>query len=146
MVRALLILLLIASCKTQERIVEVEKIVHDTIREVRIKEVQPEFKEVVFLDQICDTVEVVKFKKQFVINKDTIYLETKDNSLRLEISRAKRVLKESDSLVSKLKESVLHRTKEASTRTRQAWFLLIYAIGVTIYAFRKQLKFLIKWF
>lgn len=128
----LFVLGVISGCKSKQPMTKIEtkKIDSVYIKTEVIK--SPILTDILTIQEICDTVtgEVVRFKKVFVINGDSIEVLTNEkNELNIKVSQLSKELKRLDS-VSKTKESI-EKTDKLEIKYKTPKYIW-YIIGVLV--------------
>lgn len=133
----LILILLLTGCRAKKELLKTEVRQSDSlfVKSEVIK--APVLSESLIIENICDSItgEVIRFKKVFVVNGDSITLLTdKNNALRLNINNMERTLSEKDVLIQKLKEE-LSQVKETVIYKKHLPSILIalligFAIGL----------------
>ena len=132
-------LLFAIGCGAKKKVSEKVSIKKDSvISRVSTVEVPPISSEFTIMN-LCDSLEQlpVQFKKIFVVDRDTIYVETVDNELRFKYQSEQRITKElRDSL-----RSIRTVDKDYSQVTKYripswAWFVMIGELIVILIAFK----------
>ena len=133
--KILLIILLVVSisgCKSKQPMTKIESKKVDSIY-IKTETVRsPVLTDILTIQEICDTVkgEVVRFKKVFVINGDSIEILTNEkNELNIKVSQLSKELKRLDS-VSKTKE-VIEKTDKLEIKYKTPKYIW-YIIGVLV--------------
>ena len=128
----LFVLVLISSCKSKQPMTKIETKKVDSVY-IKIETIKsPVLTDILTIQEICDTVtgEVIRFKKVFVINGDSIEVLTNEkNELNIKVSQLSKELKRLDS-VSKTKE-VIEKTDNLEIKYKTPKYIW-YIIGVLV--------------
>ena len=142
----ILLLITLASCKTKQITTVKTEYIKDTIFTEKIVKINVPIINTIEIEAPCDSItgKLKPFKQVIKSGKVNVRIESKDGLLTamVNIDSIKQVA---------LKEYVAHTSDKAEfkeviiTRYKYPkffWYLLIYAIVITLYAFRKQLVLL----
>ncbi|RDY57732.1 hypothetical protein [Flagellimonas nanhaiensis] len=130
-----ILIFLLLGCKTKKQVLRTEIRTSDTliVKSEMIK--APVLNQALTIEQICDTVtgEVVRFKKVFVVDGDSIEILTNDNNqLQVKISQLEKLVKQKDSIAS-VKESENTMVSENTIYKKDwRWIFSALAIGFSI--------------
>lgn len=76
---------------------------------------------------------MIKFEKEIIIDRDTVFLSTADNNLVLEIKRLERILLDrTDTLKTSQRDS---QTVKETVRNRLPYWIYLVGVGVFVGAF-----------
>ena len=122
------VLIFAISCGTKKKSTYVKTEKSDTL--VLKTEVikAPVINDVVTLKDICKDSTVTEFEKVFIRDTDTVKVTLFDNSLRLQVSQAERVITEKDSVL-KIQSEKLEELRE-TVKTRPSLKLTLILLGV----------------
>lgn len=132
----LIILSILAfGCRSKKEVLKTEVRTSDTlfIKSEVIK--APVLNQSLTIEQICDTVtgEVVRFKKVFVVDGDSIEILTNNNNeLSFRINYLERILKEKDSLAKSIESKALSESYKVIHKKDYNWIFAAFLIGLTI--------------
>lgn len=128
----ILLVVSISGCKSKQPMTKIESKKVDSIY-IKTEAVRsPLLTDILTIQEICDTVtgEVIRFKKVFVINGDSIEVLTNEkNELNIKVSQLSKELKRLDS-VSKTKE-VIEKTDNLEIKYKTPKYIW-YIIGVLV--------------
>ena len=128
----ILLVVSISGCKSKQPMTKIESKKVDSIY-IKTETVRsPVLTDILTIQEICDTVtgEVIRFKKIFVINGDSIEVLTNEkNELNIKVSQLSKELKRLDS-VSKTKE-VIEKTDKLEIKYKTPKYIW-YIIGVLV--------------
>lgn len=135
----ILAILLLVGCRTKKEVLKTEVKTSDTLY-VKTETIKaPVLNQSLIIEEICDTItgEVVRFKKVFVIDGDSIQVLTDvNNSLQIKINQRERTLSQKDSII----KSLRHELSNISQRTiyKKDWYWIIggFILGLAIGAIR----------
>lgn len=135
----ILAILLLVGCRAKKETLKAEVKQSDTlvVKSEVIK--APVLNQSLLIEQVCDTItgEVVRFKKVFVVDGDSIEVLTNaNNELSIKISQRERELQKSDSTVQKLKEQLSSVSETIIYRKDWNWIFGALAVGFLIGFFR----------
>ena len=125
---AYIVVILAVSCGSKKKSTYVKTEKSDTL--VLKTEVikAPVINDVVTLKDICKDSTVTEFEKVFIRDTDTVKVTLFDNSLRLQVSQAERVITEKDSVL-RIQSEKLKELRE-TVRTRPNLKLTLILLGV----------------
>lgn len=131
---ALMVLVTLNSCGTKKQVLHT--ISEKKVDSVYIKStsiVSPQILSSLVINEVCDSTGKAKeFKQVFVVRKDTIKVEVKDNSLFLDFNRLEAITLKQDSVI-KVRETQIKELKETNTtKTRINWKLLLILISIPV--------------
>jgi uncharacterized protein YcfL len=128
-------ILLLVGCRAKKETLKTEIKQSDTliVKSEVIK--APVLNQSLLIEQICDTItgEVVRFKKVFVVNGDSIQILTNEkNELSIKISQRERELEKKDSIVQKLKEQLSQVSEKVIIKKHWPSIFWSFGIGVAL--------------
>ena len=135
----ILAILVLSSCRSKKEVLKTEVKTSDTlfVKSETIK--APVLNQSLTIQQICDSVtgEVVRFKKVFVVDGDSIQVLTDvNNSLQIKINQRERTLSEKDSIIRSLKSELSSISETVIYKKDWYWIFGALALGVAIGFFR----------
>jgi hypothetical protein len=105
-------------CKTSK--VEKLEIRTDSTVAIKTTEQRPPLLDNLTIYDICDTVQPVKFKKEFIIKNDTITVEVVDNDLVMSLKLAEQIISKQDSII-KINDSQISEIKTVTQYKTPKW-------------------------
>lgn len=129
----LFVLVLISGCKSKQPITKIETKKVDSVY-IKIEAIKsPVLTDILTIQEICDTVtgEVIRFKKVFVINGDSIEVLTNEkNELNIKVSQLSKELKRLDSISKSKSVSEKSDKLRIEYKTPKIWY---YISGVLLF-------------
>lgn len=130
------LMLILFGCRTKKEVLKTEVKTSDTLY-VKTETIKaPVLNQSLIIEQICDTItgEVVRFKKVFVIDGDSIQVLTDvNNSLQIKINQRERTLSQKDSIIQKLRKELSEVSEKVVYKkdwNAILWFSIVaFAIG-----------------
>ncbi|QQO97075.1 hypothetical protein Nekkels1_70 [Cellulophaga phage Nekkels_1] len=129
--------ILMMGCRTKKEVLRTisEKKI-DSVYIKTTKEVSPPILSSLVIEEICDSVTALpkQFKQVYIIKKDTIRVEVKDNNLQLDFNKVESLISQKDSIV-KVKESEIRELKETNKTTLVTNWRLVIILSLVILVF-----------
>lgn len=131
----LLLIVLLTGCRTKKEVIKTEVRTSDSLF-VKTETIKaPVLNQSLTIEQICDTItgEVVRFKKVFVVDGDSIQILTDvNNSLQIKISQRERTISEKDSIIQKLRSDITSISETVIYKKNWNWIFGAFTFGLVI--------------
>ena len=117
-----LVILLVSSCGSVKKKLEHTSTIKSDTLIVKTEEViRPPVLSNLTINEICDSItgKPVQFKKIYVIDKDTVYIEVVDNELNVMINQLSKVVSKKDSIIA-VRDMEYSSVKE-TLKVRKVW-------------------------
>lgn len=130
-----LLIILLFGCRTKREVLKTEVRTSDSLF-VKTETIKaPVLNQSLTIEQICDTItgEVVRFKKVFVVDGDSIQILTDvNNSLQIKISQRERTISEKDSIIQKLRSDITSISETVIYKKNWNWIFGALVLGFAI--------------
>lgn len=128
-------ILVTSGCRTKKEILKTEVRTSDSlfIKTETIK--APVLNQSLVIEQICDTItgEVVRFKKIFVVDGDSIQVLTDvNNSLQIKINQRERTISKKDQMIRSLQEQMSMISEQVVFKKDWKWILAAFIFGMAL--------------
>lgn len=135
----LILIVLLTGCRAKKELLKTEVRQSDSlfVKSEVIK--APVLNQSLTIEQICDTItgEVVRFKKIFVVDGDSIQVLTDvNNSLQIKINQRERTLSEKDSIIRSLKSELSSISERVIYKKDWYWIFGALFVGMAVGLFK----------